>query len=78
MNLNDKVAVTVTPEGEKLLLKQLGRSAFDAARYIEVCHPLQPDGTRHFSIWEIMQYFGPAMWNGNPSLPIETHIELVQ
>lgn len=83
ININDVVAVKLTEEGERMLrdavtIRRSDGSLVDSPdQFIAKCYPMQPDGTRRFQLWELMRYFGFAMFIGNTAPPIETEITLL-
>lgn len=76
MNINDQVAVKLTDEGERMLTNALKGTGLNA-EHVDLLFPYLPDGKRVFQLYELMRYFGPAMFMGNPALPIETEIEIL-
>lgn len=81
INLNDEFAVKLTDTGEHMLREALTIRRSDGAvitapeKMMAVCYPPRPDGKRIFQLHELMRFFGPMMFVGNPSLPIEMEIE---
>lgn len=72
-NLNDHVKVRITKEGRRILNETM------PADYIKHC--IDPytsdDGWTKMQLHQVAHIFGPALFNGNPALPIETSIILI-
>ena len=75
-NFNDYVLVKVTPAGEAMwdAARQRTREAYPEAGRLE----RDEEGYTKMQLWEVAQYFGAAMYNGNPNLPLETTFKFPQ
>lgn len=84
LNLNDEVKVKLTEAGIKILedrhnyfLKQFGDRATAIKALGEFKAPkVDENGYSSFQLWELMNIFGQAMYNGNPNIPFEMNIAI--
>ncbi len=62
ININRQVEVTLTEYGRRILREHY--------RGLHWTQPL-PSGPARFTLWELMNTFGPCLFMGAPSLPFE-------
>lgn len=65
-NTNNYCYVTLTEFGNSVLDRERNICKQNDIPYIE---PLRTDLGIRFQIWELMQIFGPAMYNGSIAVP---------
>ena len=64
MNLNAQVVVVLTPYGKQVLNKY----------YRDLHSTCQAMDKERFTLWELMQIFGPVLFHGNPQIPFEGNV----
>jgi hypothetical protein len=67
LNLNVNVRVKPTRHGEKTE-EQWVRKLFPFGSHGSILHVPDKDGYTKWELWELMNVFGPEMYNGNPEM----------
>lgn len=75
-NINNYVWIKLTEKGEQIR-KDNHNTLYgeNASKYEMIKHEKNNEGFERWQLWELMQEFGSAMWNGC-AVPFETIIKL--
>lgn len=73
MNINDEVTITLTKRGVEIL--EAEREGLDKFYINPPKRPELKPGPHKMQLWEVMQTFGPHIFNGCV-MPFETEIQL--